>query len=265
MQVRQITDYLEQIAPLHLQESYDNAGLLVGQHQAELEGVMVALDTTEEVIVEAKKRGCNLVIAHHPIIFGGIKRLNNQNYIERCIWRAIKEDVAIYATHTNLDNIKTGVNARIAQRLELQNCQILAPKKDVLHQNQPVGSGQIGQLVQAMPANDFLAHLKDKMQLRVIKHTPLCKPTITRVAVCGGAGGFLLKAAIAAEADVFITSDYKYHEFFDANDRIIICDIGHYESEIFTTELLAEWLRNDFPDLPIHITQTRTNPVSYYF
>lgn len=261
MIISAVTDYLEAIAPLHLQESYDNAGLIVGDPAAAVTGVLTTLDCTEEIITEARARGCNLVVAHHPIVFRGLKRFNGANYVERTVIRAIKEDVAIYAIHTNLDNVRSrGVNERIAQRLGLKDLRLLAPKNE----EGTVGSGMVGELNGPLAAADFLAHLRDAMELTVIKHTaPLAEPVRT-VAVCGGAGGFLLGAAKKAGAQVFVTSDYKYHEFFDADGEIMICDIGHYESERFTTQLLAELLRKQFPTFAVLCTERTTNPVRYF-
>ena len=261
MTISTITDYLETIAPSNLQESYDNAGLLVGDPTTEVTGVLTSLDCTEEIIAEAKARGCNLVVAHHPIVFRGLKRFNGSNYVERTIIKAIKEDVAIYAIHTNLDNVRhRGVNERIAQRLGLENLRLLAPKND----EGTVGSGMVGELPQPLGEAEWLGHLKGAMELKVIKHTaPLGQPVRT-VAVCGGAGGFLLGAAKGAGAQVFVTSDYKYHEFFDADGQLIICDIGHYESERFTTQLLAELLIEKFPTFAVLCTERTTNPVHYF-
>lgn len=272
----QITSYLESIAPLHFQESYDNAGLLVGNPDTEITGILVSLDTLESVIEEAKAKNCNLIVAHHPIIFRGLKSLTGKNYIERTVIKAIQEGIGIYAIHTNLDNVQNGVNAKIAEKIGLINTQLLSPKPTIFHQinneNQNVGSGMIGELSEAISAPAFLANLKSKMNLPLIKHTRLENFTenkidkkIKKIAICGGAGSFLLKEAIKQKADFFITGDYKYHEFFDAEDKIVICDIGHYESEVFTKDLLVDFLNNQFPDIKIQACQTNTNPVEYYF
>jgi dinuclear metal center YbgI/SA1388 family protein len=259
--IKDITDYLESIAPAHLQESYDNAGLIVGHPSTEVTGVLTSLDCTETIIEEALARGCNLVVAHHPIVFRGLKRLNGKNYVERTVIRAIREGVAIYAIHTNLDNVRhRGVNERIAQRLGLENLRLLAPKNE----EETVGSGMLGTLPTPMSEETFLAHLRDRMDTRVIRHTEKLGKNITTVAVCGGSGGFLLPQAKAAGAEVFVTADYKYHEFFDADGAIIICDIGHYESEQFTTQLLAELLIEKFPTFAVLCTERITNPVRYF-
>lgn len=268
----QITSYLESIAPLNFQESYDNSGLLVGNPNTEITGILVSLDTIESVIEEAKAKNCNLIVAHHPIIFRGLKSLTGKNYIERTVIKAIQEGIGIYAIHTNLDNIQDGVNAKIAKKIGLINTQILSPKPTIFHkgnnETQNVGSGMIGELSEAISATAFLANLKSKMNLPLIKHTSLKNfkdIKIKKIAICGGAGSFLLQEAIKQKADFFITGDYKYHEFFDAEDKIVICDIGHYESEVFTKDLLVDFLKNQFLDIKIQACQTNTNPVEYYF
>jgi dinuclear metal center YbgI/SA1388 family protein len=260
LRVKNIVQYLETIAPLVYQESYDNSGLIVGHAEAVVTGILLALDSTEAVIDEAIAKGCNLVVAHHPIVFKGLKKLNGNNYIERTVIKAIKNDIAIYAIHTNLDNVFGGVNFMISEKLDLQNVQILAPK----NQNPEIGSGAIGNLRETMSAADFLSYLKTKMNLSVIRHTSIANAQISRVAVCGGAGGFLLNDSIKAQADVFITADYKYHEFFDADNQILICDIGHYESEVFTKELLLRFLSKKFANFAVKLAETNTNPISYY-
>ncbi|MCL4161250.1 UNVERIFIED_CONTAM: hypothetical protein GTU68_020608, partial [Idotea baltica] len=224
MLIKELVDYLESIAPLEYQESYDNSGLIVGDKNDKITNVLVSLDSTESVIDEAIEKGCNIVIAHHPIIFKGLKKLTGKNYIERTIIKAIKNDIAIYACHTNLDNITGGVSF----------------KMELVNDLQIVGSGAIGILEKPLAAKEFLSFLKTNMAVSVIKHTNILSETIQRVALCGGSGGFLLNNAIAAKADIFITSDYKYHEYFDADKKIVIADIGHYESEQFTKELIRD-------------------------
>ncbi|MEO0788508.1 MAG: Nif3-like dinuclear metal center hexameric protein [Bacteroidota bacterium] len=258
--IKNITDYLEAIAPLHLQEGYDNAGLIVGNPDTEVRGVLTSLDCLEATVAEAVARDCNLIVAHHPIVFRGLKRLNGANYVERTVIEAIKRDVAIYAIHTNLDNVFEGVNKRIAETLDLRKYKILQPKGE----DPNIGSGMIGELPHEMAASEFLAYLSERMQTEVVRHTAPLEGPISRVAVCGGSGGFTLGAAKRAGAQVLVTADYKYHEFFDADGQIMICDIGHYESEQFTTQLLAEILRNKFSTFAVLCTERNTNPVRYY-
>lgn len=362
--IKDITNYLEQLAPLAYQESYDNAGLIVGSPETTVTGILATLDCTEDIIHEAIKRDCNLIVAHHPIVFKGLKRFNGKNYVERAVMLAIKNDIAIYATHTNLDSVKGGVNYMIAEKLGLENVRILSPKKQILkklvtfvpventkavleaihtagagqigeykncsfstegtgrftpsgsadpfigtlneaeevsenrievifdapqesqilralkkahpyeevayylsileNENQEVGSGVIATLPESLSEIDFLTMLKTKMNLKVVRHTPLLGKAIKKIALCGGAGGFLLRDAIRQGADVFITADYKYHEFFDAENQIIICDIGHYESEVYTKELIVRYLSEKFSNFAVLKSQVNTNPVQYF-
>jgi dinuclear metal center YbgI/SA1388 family protein len=362
--IKDITSYLEQLAPLAYQESYDNAGLIVGFPDTKVTGVLATLDCTEEIIHEAIKRDCNLIVAHHPIVFKGLKRFNGKNYVERAVMLAIKNDIAIYATHTNLDSVKGGVNYQIAQRLGLENIKILSPKKQTLkklvtfvpientelllsalhsagagqigeykncsfsvsgngrftpaenanpyigtldkaeevlenrievifnahqesqiiralkkahpyeevayyvstleNENQEVGSGILAELPESVTEIDFLHLLKERMGLQIIRHTALLGKEIKKIAICGGAGGFLLKDAIQQGAEVFVTADYKYHEFFDAENQIIICDIGHYESEVYTKDLIVRYLSEKFSNFAVLKSQVNTNPVQYF-
>ena len=364
MKIKEITNYLESIAPLHYQESYDNAGLLVGDTNREIDAALITLDCTEEVVEEAIENNYNLIIAHHPIIFSGLKKITGQNYVERTIIKAIKNDIAIYAIHTNLDNIKTGVSAKIAEILGVENCKILSPKKDLLRQlavycpvadtekvkealfqagagdianydecsfsakgegtfranescdphignigerhtekeekievifpkykentiisalkqahpyeqvayqiyildniHENVGAGMVGELAQKVDANRFLEMLKTKMQTDCIRHTKLVKNQIKRVAICGGSGSFLLSNAICEKADIFITADFKYHEFFDGENDIIIADIGHFESEQFTKDLIYDLLSKKFSKFAVRLSKVNTNPINYF-
>ena len=347
MKIKTLLAYLETIAPPAYQESYYNAGLIVGHPKKEIKGVMLCLDSTEAVVEEAIQKKCNLIIAHHPIVFKGLKRLNGNNYVERVVMKAIKNDIAIYAIHTNLDNMYyKGVNAKIAEKLNLRNTRVLAPKKnlkklfafvptthsdiiraalfeagagdlgqirqlsystlgvgtedggaqvklevlfpedrqsavlaalaksypdgtlaydivDVENPSSTIGSGMVGELKEPMKEKAFLKYLKNAMNVNCIRHTALLGKEIKRVALCGGAGGFLLGAAKAVKADIFITADYKYHEFFDADGQIIIADIGHYESEQFTIELLFEIISQKFSNFAAHCTKVNTNPIHY--
>ncbi len=260
--IANIITHLENIAPPIYQENYDNAGLIVGNKEATCTGVITCLDTTEAVIEEAIEYGCNLVVAHHPIVFRGLKRLTGENYVERVVIKAIKNDIAIYAIHTNLDNVYAqGVNAKIAERLGLINTHILSPKPAF---NDPlVGAGLFGELEESMSEMDFLRHLKTQMNTNCVKYTTLIGQPIKKVALCGGAGSFLLPQAIASGAQVFITGDYKHHEFFDAENQIIIADIGHFESEQFTIELLAHIIQEKFGTFAVRLTKINTNPVNY--
>lgn len=364
MKVSDITTFLETFAPVYLQEEYDNAGLITGSADMDCTGVITTLDCTEKVVEEAINTKCNLIVAHHPIIFRGLKTLTGKNYVERTILKAIKNDVAIYAVHTNLDNVKKGVNARIAEKLRLKDLQVLQPKEQILkklitfapldkaedirkalfaagggelgkysecsfntegtgtfkalegadpfvgeigkrHEEKEmkieiifpsylqtqliramieahpyeevaydiislgnylsdVGSGLIGELEEPIDEKDFLHKIKEAFNLKVIKHTSLSGKKIKKVAVCGGSGSFLIAVALANKADIFITSDIKYHEFFDADSKMVLADIGHYESEQFTIDLLYDILREKFSNFAVRKTEVRTNPVQYF-
>lgn len=364
MKIMEAIQVLEQTAPLSYQEGYDNAGLLTGNSNWNCTGILCTLDATEQVIMEAKERGCNLVIAHHPIIFGGLKKITGRNYVEKTIISAIKHDIAIYAIHTNLDNVLHGVNDRMADRLGLVSRQILAPKSGQLmklcsfvplaqadelrtalfeagaghigrysdcsfnvegtgtfkggagtnpfagkpgelhrekevklevifpahlqsrlvaallkahpyeevaydiiplaNEHPEVGSGLIGELPEPVTEEGFLHILKNAFELSVVRHTPLLGKRVQKVALCGGAGSFLTGRALAAGADVYVTADVKYHEFFDANGRLVIADIGHWESEQYTSELLVELLQAKFPTFAVLKSAINTNPVRYF-
>lgn len=264
MQLKGLIDFLHQIAPSEFQESYDNAGLITGHPDMEVSGVLVCLDAIESVIDEAISLGCNVVVAHHPILFRPIKRLNGYDYVERTLIKAIRNDVAIFAIHTNLDNVYlSGVNGKIAEKIGLENTRILYPKQNQWHDGHPVGAGLVGMLKEPMQVETFFSSLKERMELQLIRHTSVCKEKIQKVAVCGGAGSFLLPAAMQEGADIFITADYKYHEFFDADNKIIIADIGHFESEKYTIELLYSLIMNNFSTFAAHCTKIVTNPVKY--
>ncbi len=363
MTIHDVTTFLATIAPPAYQESYDNAGLIVGDPSWKVKGVLVTLDCTEAVVDEAIADGANLIVAHHPILFRGIKKLTGSNYVERTLIKAIRNDIAIYAIHTNLDNVLDGVNRKIADKIGLVDTRILQPKTDTLsklvtfvphenteavlqalhdagagqignykncsfrvagtgafmpgeganphigaqhrpelvdetrievifptwqtrevvnalrtvhpyeevayyvtalaNENQEVGSGLIGELADPMEPMAFLQRLKVSMDLSTIRHTKVPERKIKKIAVCGGSGSFLLPRAIQAGAEVFISADFKYHEFFDADDHIVIADIGHYESEVHTKELLKEILTKKFHTFASNFSKTVTNPISY--
>lgn len=364
MKIGELLNYLESLAPLAYQEAYDNAGLIVGQRSTEISAVLICLDSLEVTLEEAEQENCNLIIAHHPIVFSGLKRFNGNSYVERVVMKAIQKGIAIYAAHTNLDNVYSyGVNARIAERLGLKDTKILEPKSALLkklytfvpekdletvrkavfeagaghignyaecsfavagkgtfkgnevsnptvgkkgerhteaeykiefifpaylqgrivralwdahpyeevaydivnlgNRHDRVGSGMVGNLPKARPVNEFLYSLKEKMQTACVRYTQAHQRKIKRVAVCGGAGSFLLQQAIRAKADIFITADYKYHQFFDADGHIIIADIGHYESEQFTIDLFHDLITQKFTNLRVVKTRINTNPINY--
>jgi len=363
MTITEIISYLESVAPTSYQESYDNAGLIIGDPEMTVTSALITLDVTEAVIDEAIETGCELIISHHPILFKGIKKINGNTYVERCIIKAIKNDIAIYAAHTNLDSITGGVNSKICEKIGLTNVSILVPAKkqllklvtfipedhleavreavfaagageigkydkcsfstqglgtfrggeeanpyvgekgefhfenearfetillghnknkviNALLKSHPyeevaydlyplentlseVGSGMIGELPGAVNEIDFLTRMLEVFGCKTLRHTYLLGKPVKKVAVCGGSGSFLLSAAIAAGADVFITADMKYHQFFDAEEKIIVADVGHYESEQFTKELFYEILIKKFPNFALRLSEVKTNPVLY--
>jgi len=364
MLIADVIAFLESLAHPSLQEHYDNAGLITGDPRWECSGIICSLDATEEVVTEAITKKCNLIVAHHPIIFSGLKKINGKNYVEKTIIAAIKNDIAIYAIHTNLDNMLNGVSGRMAKLLGLQNTTVLLPKESTLKKlftfvpvdkaedvrnaiftaggghignysecsfnsegtgtfkagpgtdpyigninerhdekelkievifpaflenkivaamkaahpyeevaydiialsnlYQNIGAGIIGDLPAPMDEKAFLEKLRSAFGLRVIRHTALINRPIKRIALCGGAGSFLISKALAIGVDAYVTGDIKYHEFFDANGRMLVADIGHYESEQFTIDLLAEHLEQKFPTFAVLKTEVKTNPVSYF-
>jgi len=362
--VQEIIEAIEQIAPSCYQESYDNSGLLVGDRDQFIYKALLTLDCTEAIVDEAIEQKCQLIIAHHPILFSGIKSLTGKNYIERVLIKAIKNDIAIYACHTNLDNVLQGVNMKIAEKLGLTECKILKPIEQTLFQlyvyvptdyvdkvkealfqagaglqghyaecsfsftgegsykplenatpflgtinerhaesevklevlvkqhalqnvqkamkaahpyeeiafgilelqnkDNSIGAGLIGSLKETTSEQEFFESLKTTFNSSSIRHTKWLNKPIKKVALCGGSGSFLLQDALQQQADIFITSDYKYHQFFDAEDKLVIADIGHYESEQFTPEIFYEILSKKFPKFALHLSSVNTNPVYYY-
>jgi dinuclear metal center YbgI/SA1388 family protein len=364
MTVNGVTTILEQLAPLGYAEDFDNVGLLVGDSGMEVQGILVTLDTLENVIDEAIVKNCNLIISFHPIIFKGLKKITGKNYVERTVLKAIKNDIAIYAIHTALDNSVFGVNDKICNVLGLTNTRILIPQKGTIkklvtyvplensddvktalfeagagaignysgcsfstegigsykanehanpvkgdigrihfeketqisvtysktiekqvlsalfkhhpyeevayeittleNSNQQIGMGMIGELKTAMSEKDFLSHLKDTMKATVVRHSELRNKHIKSVAVLGGSGAFAIGSAKAAGADVFITADEKYHEFYQAEKQLVIADIGHFETEQFTKNLLVDYLTKKIPNFAIRLSESITNPIKYF-
>ena len=257
--IQKVMDSLEEWAPLSYQEGYDNAGLVVGDPKTEIKGVVIALDSTEEVVEEAIHLGANLIIAHHPIVFKGLKKFNGSNYVERTVIKAIKNNIAIYACHTNLDAVMTGVNSKICDLLNVKNRSILSLKQG----EDEAGAGMIGDLTEPMDEMEFLEEVKKTFNTGAIKYTKLLNKKVKKVAVCGGSGSFLLNDAIQKKADVFITSDFKYHQFFDADGQLVIADIGHFESEICTQELIYDYLSEKFTTFVPCFSKVNTNPINY--
>jgi len=364
IKLKEITGYLESLAPASYQESYDNSGLQVGDPSMEINGILVTMDVTEQVVEEASNLGYNLILSHHPVIFGGLNSVTGRTAPERVIRQAIRNDIAIYSGHTNFDSIREGVNGAMADRLGLTGRKILDPvkgklkklvvfvpgnhleqvrsaifeagaghigaydqcsfnvegkgtfrgsaeshpfvgEKGKMHQEPEIrvetilpdhltgkvveamvsahpyeevaydiypldnayegaGMGMVGELEDPMEEGVFLDFLKDRFRTGVIRHSALLGRPVRKVALCGGAGSFLLGRAMASGADVFVTADFKYHEFFKAEDRIVIMDIGHYESEQFTRELFYDLLMKKFPKFAVRLSETDTNPIKYF-
>ena len=260
MKARQVLDALEQYAPLPLQDSFDNAGLQIGlTEEQEVTGALLCLDVTEAVVDEALQRGCNLIIAHHPLLFHGLKSITGRSYVERCVVKAIQHGVGIYAAHTNLDNALGGVNYRIAARIGLENLSFLEEKSMAV----PAGAGVIGDLPASEEVGSFLLRLKSLFGIHCIRFNNFSRREVRRIALCGGAGGFLLAKAIEAGADAFLTGEMRYHDYFGHDDDVLIAEMGHYESEQYTCDIFEEVLKTQFPELKIVKTSLNTNPINY--
>ena len=265
MQISTITSALELWAPLSYQEPYDNAGLIVGDPTTNCTGILCSLDCTEAVIDEAIEKGCNLIVSHHPIVFKGIKQFVPNHYVSRAVIKAIKNNISLYAIHTNLDNIIDGVNKTLADRLHLENRRILDPKPGIKDRNgEEIGSGLIGELPLETDQTAFLKWMKDKLNITVAKHTLLTNNQLKTIALCGGSGSFLISKAKAQKADCFITSDLKYHDFFEADGQLLLVDIGHGESERWVPNLIVAFLTGKFPTFAVLESSVITQPV-YYF
>jgi dinuclear metal center YbgI/SA1388 family protein len=254
MILEEIIAALERFAPLPLQEDYDNAGLQIGLTDAEVTGALLCLDVTEAVIDEALELDCNVIVAHHPLIFRGCKSITDSDYVGRCIRKAIRHNIAIYAAHTNLDNVEGGVSYRMAEWLNLQHVEPLDPVS---------GSGVIGFLPQPMSPEEVLRETKNMYRAGSVRYNDYSGTQIRRVAMCGGSGSFLIPQAIKAGAQMFLTGEIKYHEYFGHEDDLLLVEIGHYESEQYTRDLLYKILKKAFPELPLFVCTTNTNPIKY--
>ena len=264
MQIKAFITSLEDWAPIQFQESYDNAGLIVGDPEANCTGVLCSLDCTEAVVEEAIEKGYNLIVSHHPIIFKGIKQFSSDHYVNRTVLKAIQNNIALYAIHTNLDNVIHGVNSTLADRLHLENRKILAPIPGLFDSNgQAVGAGLVGELPLETEPEAFLRWVKEKLNLNVIKHTKLIDKKLVTIALCGGSGSFLLDQIKTQKIDCFITSDLKYHDFFEADGKYLLLDIGHGESEHFVPALIVDYLKRKFLTFAVLESEVKTQPISY--
>ncbi len=259
MKIRTVLDALESFAPLPLQESYDNAGLQIGLTEAEVSGVLLCLDVTEEVVDEAIGRGCNLIVSHHPLIFRKLAHVTDSTYVERCVVKAIKHDVAIVSMHTNLDSAQGGVNYKIAEKMGLIDVTGIGGDKCI--DGVKGSSGVIGSFAQPMVVQDFIDMLKRTFHVQCIQANHLLSRPIRKVAICGGAGSFLLGDAIAAGADAFVTGEMHYHEYFGHDDEVQIAVLGHYQSEQYTAEVLRTLIEP--LGVKCHMSEINTNPILY--
>lgn len=248
---------LEAFAPLYLQDDYDNSGLQTGFPSQELRGVLVCLDVTEEVVREAASLGCNLIVSHHPLLFRPLRCVSDRTYQQRCVVDALSSGISIYSVHTNLDNARGGVNFKIASLLGLGDVRFLQPKAGV-----DAGAGVIGLLPSAVRDIDFLKTLSRLFGVRCVRHSVADGAYVHKIALCGGAGAFLMKDAIAAGADCFVTGELHYHDFFD-NQGMLLVALGHYQSERFTIGLLQELLSAALPGVEVVATSIDTNAEKY--
>ncbi|NLZ19835.1 MAG: Nif3-like dinuclear metal center hexameric protein [Bacteroidales bacterium] len=257
MTLKEIIAALERLAPPRLQDEWDNSGLQVGFPGSEISGVLVCLDVTEEIVSEAVSEKCNLIVSHHPLLFKALRQVSDATYQQRCVVRALSEGISIYSAHTSLDNAPGGVNYRIAERLGLKDLQWLQPREDGAG-----GSGLIGELPEPERDSDFFMRVRDLFGVRCLRHSGTDGRQIRRVALCGGAGAFLLRDAIHAGADCFLSGEFHYHDYFE-NGGVLLCELGHYQSEQYTQDLLLEYLRANCPGLRVVKTALNTNPICY--
>ena len=259
VKIKQVLEALEKFAPLPLQESWDNAGLQIGLTEAEVSGALLCLDVTEQIVDEAVRCGCNLVVSHHPLLFRGLKQVADLNDVQRTVRKAIKNDVCVVSMHTNMDNAQGGVNFKIAERLGLRDVDFGGSREAVAEKGQWV----MGILPQPMEARAFINYVKERFGVVCAMCNELLRRPVKCVAICGGAGDFLLEETIAAGADAFITGEMHYHQYFGHEQEIQICVIGHYESEQFTAEVFRDIIERDCPGVRTCIAETNTNPILY--
>ena len=265
MTIKEITDAIEQYAPLRLQEEWDNAGIQVGDPDAQVTGVLLCTDATERVVAEAVERGMNLVISHHPLIFHGLKKIMGRTPVERTVAMAIKNDITIYSAHTNMDSAWQGVSFRMAEKLGMTDVQFLDANDVPPYGEQEsvtAGCGVIGN-IEPMPAREVLKKVKQAFEVGAIRYSGDGDRMVSRVALCGGAGGFLLDKAVELGAQLYVTADMRYHDFLDNSQRIVVADIGHYESEHYTKEIFLEIIQKKNPTFAVAFSKSETNQVNY--
>lgn len=264
MKIKEIINHLEQKFPLEWQEDYDNSGMQCGDKEQEITGALVCFEFSDKVIEEAIELNANLIVAHHPLIFGnGLKKIEPTNRIGRMICKAIENHLVLYSMHTNVDSGIGGGNDALAQKLQLQNTQVLLTQDWEGELEGKVGLGMVGNLPEAMSEKEFLQHVKDCLGLTVVKYRGGKKDRIHRVAVCGGAGASLMKNAMAAHADAFVTGDVRYHDFFTADNQMLIVDVGHFESEHFIKDILYAELKENFSKFAIHFSKMDNLDIYY--
>ena len=260
MKIKEVLSALERFAPLPLQESWDNAGLQVGLTETEVSGALLCLDVNERIVDEAIRKGCNLIVSHHPLLFRGLKTISDLTDVQRTVMKAIENRLCVISMHTNMDNAKGGVNYRIARKLELEDVQFFASKQvDGIE----AGSGVVGKLAEPMAADDFILKVKKTFGVECAMCNELLRRPVSKVAICGGAGDFLLDEALKTGADAFITGEMHYHQYFGYEQQIQICVIGHYQSEQFTSEVFQEIIQEACPGVKTCIAETCTNPILY--
>lgn len=263
MKTEELIRALERFAPLPLQDGFDNAGLQVGLTEAEVSGALLCLDVTEEVLEEAVREGCNIVIAHHPLLFHPLKTITDANTVQRCVRYAIAHNLTIYAAHTNLDNAVGGVNYKIAEKLGLKVERFLQPRDTTESEHLMGGSGILATFDHSVSSNDFLMQVKKTFDVVCVMHNGFQARKIQKVALCGGAGDFLLDDAISLGADAFLTGEMHYHQYFGHEKELLIAVIGHYQSEQYTKEIFYSIITETFPQLKVKMTTVNTNPINY--
>ena len=272
MKIKEVVNALERFAPLPLQEGFDNAGLQLGLTETEVSGALLCLDVTEDIVDEAIRRECNLIVSHHPLIFRALKQISDANDVQRTVWKAIRAGICVVSMHTNMDNAPGGVNYKIAEKMGLSNVQPIGERRTfcprpTVQEPQPealsYANGVVGELKEPMSAADFIGMLKREFGVKCVMANELLERPIRRVALCGGAGSFLLGDAIAAGADAFVTGEMHYHDYFGHEQQIQICVIGHYQSEQYTSEVFRDIIRKECPEVRTIIAETNTNPIEY--
>ncbi len=259
MTIKEITDIIEEFAPLALQESYDNSGLIVGHPTDEVNKALLAVDVTDEVMDEAEREGCDIIITHHPIVFHPLKRFNSANMVERCVERAIRKGIALYACHTNLDSAKDGMSWRLASKLGIEHLEVLQPSAE----GAQTGFGVVGVLAQPMATTDFLGRVMEATHANVLRHSDIATPSVSRVAVCTGSGASLIGNARSAGADIYVTADLKYNDFMTPDSALTVVDIGHFESEYCVIEILFDILSKKILTFAVRKSECSRNPVNY--